>query len=173
MAEPNDRDEVWELSTARLPWQQAGPFLILGLDKDASSEQVESATRQRLDWIRQGILSCSEEDLNWARDMLLDAEQRIVADAQSLNLDTLDRQWQQLRDTHDSTDWEHPHWPIWDYPLPEIPVPSPEQGDANGAKTCDPPLPEIPDEIPALSQLIDDWRSRRIDPWNPTDCRTR
>src|SRR6516164_5423460 len=76
------------LELATLPRDQVGPFLLLGLKKEASKEQVEANWADRLRWARRQQLKVPLEDVNWARDVLNDPDRRIRADAASLNADT-------------------------------------------------------------------------------------
>src|SRR5438067_2860192 len=72
---------------ASLPREQVGPFLILGVPKDADAETIEAHWAQRVLWARQGKTRIPLEDIHWARSVLRDPEQRLAADAASLNLD--------------------------------------------------------------------------------------
>src|SRR6059058_1438306 len=76
------------VALAPLPREQAGPFLILGVSKDADDEAIDAAWAQRVLWARQGKTRIPLEDIHWARAVLRDPEQRRAADAGSLNLDT-------------------------------------------------------------------------------------
>src|SRR5262249_35670404 len=52
---------------ASLPREQVGPFLILGVPKDADAETIEAHWAQRVLWARQGKSRISLEDIHWAR----------------------------------------------------------------------------------------------------------
>src|SRR5262249_21603326 len=78
--------EAVVLELAPLPRDQVGPFLLLGLDKDASPAQVEAHWAQRVLWARKGRIRTPLEDVNWAREALRDADQRAVFEAASLNV---------------------------------------------------------------------------------------
>lgn len=125
MSEPDSTDSIVELRTAVLPRESMGPFLILGLDKGASPEEVDKAWRERLQWVEQGWWNVSCDDLNWAHDVLLDPERRVAADAASLNPDTLAQPCRHLLTTSESADWEQPTWPILDDAWPECPLSHP------------------------------------------------
>src|SRR5438105_12085133 len=86
------------LQLAPLPRTQIGPFLILGVDKDADRDTVEANWAQRLIWARKGLTRASLEDINWAREVMNNQEQRLRADAISLNLDTTDGTLRKLRE---------------------------------------------------------------------------
>src|SRR6516225_10685442 len=86
------------LQLAPLPRTQIGPFLILGVDKDADRDPVEAQWAQRLIWARKGMTRSSLEDINWGREVLSSTELRIRADAVSLNLDTTDGTLRKLRE---------------------------------------------------------------------------
>src|SRR5688500_14501386 len=78
------------LQLAPLPRQQIGPFLLLGVDKDAPKDVVEAAWAQRLIWARKDQIRIALEDINWAREIMSDPERRLRADAMSFNIDTTD-----------------------------------------------------------------------------------
>src|SRR5437899_5211457 len=78
------------LELAPLPREQIGPFLLLGLEKDAGPEQVEANWAQRVIWSRKNQINVPLEDINWAREVINDPDKRIRADAATLNADTID-----------------------------------------------------------------------------------
>src|SRR5207249_3072414 len=63
---------------------------LLGLEKDAGSELIEANWAQRVIWARKGQVNVALEDVNWARELVTDAEKRARTDAGSLNPDTID-----------------------------------------------------------------------------------
>src|SRR4051794_18572661 len=87
-----------------LPRTQVGPFLILGVDKDADREAIEAPWAQRLICARKNLTPSPLEDINWAREMLIDAERRMRADATSLNIDTADGPPKALRERYQGKD---------------------------------------------------------------------
>jgi len=78
------------LELATLPREQMGPFLMLGLEKDASKDDIEGHWAERIKWARKGQYNVPLEDINWARELVTDPEKRPAADAASLNADTVD-----------------------------------------------------------------------------------
>src|SRR5262249_52753693 len=84
------------LELAPLPREQLGPFLILGVGKDADREQIEASWAQRVINARKSQVNVPLEDINWAREVINDAQRRIRADATSLSLDTTDGILRQL-----------------------------------------------------------------------------
>ena len=78
------------LQLAPLPRTQIGPFLILGVDKDASRDTIEAAWAEKVKQARRGQIKTPLEDINWAREMLTSKESRIRCDAVALNIDTTD-----------------------------------------------------------------------------------
>src|SRR5258708_3333354 len=78
------------LELAPLPREQVGPFLLLGLPKDAGAKEIEANWAQRVIWARKNQVNVPLEDVNWAREILNDPDRRVRADAASFNLDTLD-----------------------------------------------------------------------------------
>src|SRR5438445_10247687 len=84
------------LDLAPLPREQIGPFLLLGLDKDADKEQIEANWARRIIWARKNLTRLALEDINWAREVISDTDKRVRADSASFNLDTADgllRRW--------------------------------------------------------------------------------
>ena len=88
MANRDPDPVVLELAT--LPREQIGPFLLLGLDKDADKDQIEASWADRVKGARKTQIKVPLEDVNWAREILNDTARRIRADVTSLNIDTAD-----------------------------------------------------------------------------------
>src|SRR5207248_8412776 len=84
----NKSEEPVLLELAHLPREQVGPFLLLGLDKEASKDDIEANWAERIKWARKGQTNFTLEEINWARDLLNDVAKRMAADATTLNLDT-------------------------------------------------------------------------------------
>ncbi len=157
------------LDLASLPREQTGPFLLLGVEKEADKSRIESNWADRLKWARRHppLVKAPLEDINWAREILSDPEKRVRADASSLNLDTTDgvmqaltrrlnrkgepsgRTWQPL-DTEKS---------LADY-SPTAEVPTSKDFLATVA------LVELPDEVPAVAALLEAWANQPLDPWS-------
>src|SRR5438270_4274681 len=85
-----DEQEPVVLELAALPREQIGPFLLLGVDKDAGPEEIEANWAQRVIWARKNLLRTALGDINWAREVITDPERRVRADLTSLNTDTAD-----------------------------------------------------------------------------------
>src|SRR5437764_868423 len=88
MIESDSKNPPADAEPALLPREQIGPFLILGVPKDADDEAIEAAWAQRVLWARQGKTRTPLEDIHWARAVLRDVDQRLAADAAGLNPDT-------------------------------------------------------------------------------------
>lgn len=153
------------LQLAPLPRQQSGPFLLLGVDKDADADAIDAAWAQRLIWARKGLTSTPLEDVNWARDVLKDAARRLRADAASLNVDTSDGLMRRLRRRFEGkTPGEGSILPLdvekslAQY-RPDIPLPE----DSEILAGLAPPQP--PGEVPMAAALLDDLAARPLDPW--------
>jgi hypothetical protein len=153
------------LQLAPLPRQQIGPFLILGVDKDTEKDLVEAQWAQRLIWARKGITRSPLEDINWAREALTNTEQRLKADAVSLNLDTTDGTLRKLRERFQgkrpsdvgARPLDVEKW-LADY-APPTPVPTVEE--LRQAVR----VPELPREVPAVRVLLEDFSRTPVDPW--------
>src|SRR5436190_11895956 len=98
-----DQDTPVVLKLASLPRNQIGPFLILGVDKDATREAIEAAWAQRLIAARKSQTSVPIEDINWAREIVSDPERRLRADAISMSIETSAGTLRQLRDRFQQT----------------------------------------------------------------------
>ena len=153
------------LQLAPLPRTQIGPFLILGVDKDASREVIEAAWAEKIKQARRGQIKTPLEDINWAREMLMSKESRIRCDAVALNVDTTDGALRKLRERFqgkqqteirakpiDTEKW------LADY-TPPTPVPPVTEIRAQVV------LPEIPREAPAVRVMLENFVKEPIDPW--------
>jgi hypothetical protein len=147
------------LELAPLPREQIGPFLLLGVDKDAN-------WARRVIWARKNQTRAPLEDINWARETISDPERRVRADCTSFNLDTTDgplRRWCKALGAGGgevAIAW-HPfdaEKPLADH-VPDTEVPPAEQVRVTIA------IPEIPVEVPAVSGLLRQFVGERLDPW--------
>jgi hypothetical protein len=163
MANPH---EPVVLELAPLPREQIGPFLILGLEKDADKDQIEANWARRVIWARKGQNRIPLEDVNWAREAINDPEKRLRCDVLSLNADlgdgTLRRLglrygvagpapaagWQPLDREKDLAAY-----------VPAVEVPDPEAVRAAIA------VPEVPAEVPAAGRLLEQWAQTPLHPW--------
>jgi hypothetical protein len=154
------------LELAPLPREQVGPFLLLGLEKTAEKEQIEASWARRVIWARKEQIKVPLEDINWAREVLNDADKRIRADAASLNLDTSDGVLHDLKGRHGSDaasalgcrplDIEKD---LCEYaPAAEIPD---LQAIQNAIA-----VPDIPEEVPAARGILEQFVREPLDPWN-------
>ncbi len=160
----NEEPVVLEL--AMLPREQMGPFLLLGLDKTADKEALDSHWAERLKWARKGLSKVPLEDINWAREILNDVERRIRGDAASLNIDTTDGILAQLAQRYGVQDgqavrtWEalDSEKALADYrPPAEVP-------DANAVRASL-VVPEVPEDVPAVPLLLERLVQQPLDPW--------
>lgn len=153
------------LQLAPLPRTQVGPFLILGVDKDATREMIEAAWAEKIKQARRGQVKTSLEDINWAREMLTSKESRIRCDAVSVNVDTTDATLRKLRERYqgkqqaeirckpiDTEKW------LADY-SPATTVPPLEEIRAQVQ------LPTIPRDVPAVRVMLENFVNEPIDPW--------
>lgn len=154
------------LQLAPLPRTQIGPFLILGVDKDATRETIEAAWAEKIKQARRGQVKMPLEDINWAREMLTSKESRIRCDAVALNIDTTDGTLKKLRERYqgklqqieirckpiDTEKW------LADY-TPPAPVP-PVDEIRQQVK-----IPEIPHEVPAVRVMLENFVKEPLDPW--------
>jgi hypothetical protein len=155
------------LELASLPREQAGPFLLLGLDKTADKDTMESHWADRVRRARKNQLKIPLEDVNWARNLLADVEGRLRADSASLNIELSDGLLAQLAGRFGvGGDFGDIRW----RPL-ERPWPMSDEGsaidlpDANEL-TAGLVLPEVPDELPAVRFLLEQLATAPLDPWS-------
>src|SRR5438094_116284 len=73
---------------AGLPREELGPFLLLGVNKEAGADRVDARWAERVREARQGRIGVPVQDLHWAHDVLCDTDRRVNADVTSWNLDT-------------------------------------------------------------------------------------
>lgn len=157
------------LELAPLPREQMGPFLILGVDKDADPEQIEAHWAQRVIWARKNQTPIPLTDINWARETIGDFDRRVRADAISLNVDTIGRV---LGDLANRYGVGEPGGPVWQPVDVEKPLatytPPVEVPDAQ-ALLRQISVPELPWEMPAVTQFLEASAAQPIDPWKMID----
>jgi hypothetical protein len=155
------------LELASLPREQVGPFLLLGLDKTAHKSEVDAHWAERLKWARKQTFRVPLEDINWARNLLVDAdtERWVRADAASLNADTRVGVVAAVRRGLGAPGPGGRHWqaldsekPLADY-IPEAEVPDPQAVRAALA------APQVPAELPAVAPLLEQLVRQPMDPW--------
>jgi hypothetical protein len=171
MTKKNPEPVVLEL--APLPREQIGPFILLGVEKDADPEQIEANWAQRLKQTRRQQISIALEDVNWAREVVNDPEKRVRADAASLNVDTSDGVLRRLAERYGggpgSTAWQ-PRDREKDLRGYEPPAEVPDAEAFRAAIV----VPEPALEIPAVAVLLEGLARevQSLDPWAlelPTD----
>jgi hypothetical protein len=154
------------LDLATLPREQLGPFLLLGLDKSADKEQIEANWAERLKWARKGQMKVPLEDINWAKDVLIERDRRIRADAASFNTDLTDsvlgqlayrygivgnrqgRSWQPLDVEKDLANYTPP-------------ADVPDMEEIRSSLT----VPDVPQALPAVAALLEQLAQVALDPW--------
>jgi hypothetical protein len=153
------------LELAPLPREQAGPFLILGVPKTAVGDQVEAQWARRVIWARKKQVKAPLEDINWAREVLNDPERRLLADAASLNIDTMEGVLQQLEGRYEGAGPGHSaaqpldvEKPLADY-TPDVELP--DIADIRQSIA----IPELPREFPMVRQLLEEVARAPLDPW--------
>ncbi len=164
--------EVLEL--APLPRDQIGPFLLLGLDKDASPEQVEAHWAQRVLWARKGRIRTPLEDVNWAREALRDDAQRELAEVTGLNVVLSDGYLLKLSERFGLEGRPGTVTrPLWE-PLRGDESDRTPEADGAPPSVCPNPaeeaakveLPEAPLEFPSAAELLRRAVAEPIDPWS-------
>jgi hypothetical protein len=160
-----NKQEPVLLELAHLPREQMGPFLLLGLDKDASKEDIEAHWAERLKWARKQQWTVTLEEINWARETISDPARRIGADVASLNADTANGLIAQLVRRYGGGDDQGPAWepmdeekPLADY---ELAADVPDAAAVREAIV----LPEVPQELPGAARLLEQLARSPLDPW--------
>jgi hypothetical protein len=141
--------------------EDAGPFLILGIDKDADAASIESQYQLRLGMSQRSEIKWTDGDLAWAREQLLDRDLRTAADANSLNADLASGDVRRLSRLYriDSV------VPAWEPMDPEPPAELPEANIDLAALVADMPTPTVPLELPAITRWLDRCAAIGLDPW--------
>jgi len=154
------------LDLATLPREQLGPFLLLGLDKSADKDQIESNWAERLKWARKGLIKVPLEDINWAKDVLNERDRRLRADAASFNADLTDSSLGQLAyrygvlGTQQGRSWQ-PLDVEKDLATYTPPADVPDREQVRAALT----VPDVPQAMPAVPMLLERLASAPLDPW--------
>jgi hypothetical protein len=150
------------IELAPLPRNRVGPFLILGVAKDADAVTIEARWAKNILWSRQGKNLTPLGDVHWAREVLRNPDQRFAADVASLNSDVVGDDLRKLADLY-HLDQTRPTW------TPADPEPSPMRGseipDPNEVKATL-PAPEIPTELPGVARWLAEFAQAAIDPWS-------
>ena len=163
-----DEQEPVVLELAALPREQIGPFLLLGVDKDAGSEEIEAKWAQRVIGARKNQIRTALGDINWAREVISDLERRVRADLTSLNTDTADGILHRLAEEYEPPREGGVKWQVLDSEKPvEHYVPGTEIPDVAELQQSI-VLPELPEEVPAVLQLLRDFAEEPLDPWSLT-----
>src|SRR5438876_1220449 len=159
----NDSQEPVVLELAPLPREKIGPFILLGLEKDATAEEIEAHWAKRVIWARKNQIGVALTEINWAREVLNDPDKRVRADAASLNVDVTARVLKDVAQRYEAggLSWQ----PMQaDPPLTEIAPPIELPDPEEIRKTI--PTPEVPDDLPGVNWLLDQFLKEPIDPWN-------
>jgi len=161
---PNDQDPI-TLELAPLPREQVGPFLLLGVDKDADQERIEACWAQRVIWARKGRLQTPLGDINWARDELNDPERRVRADVTSLNADAGERLLAHLANRYGVDARTGPAWQPLELPLPAVQETLLAEAPLAQELEKSIVLPAVPEEMPAAAMLLQEYLKQPLDPW--------
>ena len=153
------------LDLAALPREQIGPFLLLGVDKDASPDEIEAHWAQRLIWAKAGQIRNALEDVNWAKEMLLDRDRRVLADVVSMNPDTLAGELRQMLATHGPLEPEVPEWTPVEAPIPAAPALAPGFLPEVQSIRASLAPPKIPLELAAIDRMLEKVVAAPLDPW--------
>jgi hypothetical protein len=150
------------LELATLSREQVGPFLLLGVSKEATREEVEAHWAQRLIAARKGGLSVPLEDINWSRETINDPERRSQALTSTLNADTDNGILRELAERYHVG---KPSWPVVDaeksFADYSPPLEMPDPAEVRSAIT----LPDLPPDLPAVAWLLDQFIPESLDPW--------
>jgi hypothetical protein len=148
-----------------LPRDQLGPFLVLGVDKDAAAEVVEAHWAQRLIWARKNQVGVPLQDVNWARELLNDFLLRVRADVTSLNADTSRHTLRRLAERYGVAEPGGPSWEPLDVEEPPGEDKAAELPEADVVRRAI-EVPELPWSAPALAEILDRLAREPLDPWN-------
>jgi len=160
----NESEDPIVLELAPLAREKIGPFILLGLEKDASPEAIEAHWAQRVIWARKNQIAIALTEVNWARETLNDPNKRVRADAASLNTDITSGVLQDLAQRY-GVGPAGPGWkPLEVDSQSRTPAPDPEIPDpAEIRKSI--LVPDPPDDLPGVKWVLDQFLAEPIDPW--------
>jgi len=161
------KNEPVVLELAALPREQIGPFLLLGLPKDADKDQIDAQWADRIKMSRRQALKVPLEDINWAREMLKEPDKRVRADAASLNSETIDGTLRELarRYSGKAADGGSVWQPLDNEKALADYMPPVEMPDANAIRAAL-TAPEVPEELPGVALLLERMAQQLLDPWD-------
>lgn len=162
----NPHDQATHRNPPLLPREEIGPFLLLGVDKDAAAEAIEAHWAQRVIWARKNQLAVGLPDVNWAREVLSDFSQRVRADVISLNPDTGRQSLRQFAQRYGVTEPGGPTWEPIDIERPPADLAADVEIPESEAIRRSIVPPEIPWETPAAAQILDTFIGEPLEPWN-------
>jgi hypothetical protein len=154
--------QPWPESGPKPTREVAGPFLILGVDKDVDEATVDAHWAERVLWCRKGQTRLALEDVHWARELLRDPSRRPAADAASLNADLATGEVRRLARLY-HIDGSPPGWEPLD-PEPPIELPAAIEADAAEIAAEFTP-PDVPLELPATARWLEHFAAAALDPW--------
>jgi hypothetical protein len=147
-----------------MPREQVGPFLLLGVEKSADKELIEANWAKRVIWARKNQIKVALEDVNWAREIVNDADKRVRADAASFNVDTTDGVLRRLAERYSDPRSAVRSQPLdVEKPLADYTPPAtvPDVDEVRAAIT----VPDVPEEVPAVRRLLEQFLQEPLDPW--------
>jgi hypothetical protein len=142
--------------------ERAGPFLILGIDKDADAATIAAQFERQRHAVQAGLCHWTLDDLDWARNELQDAKQRLAADLNSLDVDLASGEIHRLARLYSLADGR-PGWEPLD-PEPKVELMPPAAVSVERL-VADVPQPDVPLEIPAINRWLDQFAHQVADPW--------
>jgi hypothetical protein len=143
-----------------LPRERVGPFLILGVAKDADDETIDAAWARGVLWARQGRTRIPLGDIHWARAVLRDPAQRFAADAASLNPDVGGEELRRLAKLW-HVDGGRPGWTPLDPDPAAVTVDVPDPAAVRSTV----PAPAVPVDLPGVARWLDEFARAPLDPW--------
>jgi hypothetical protein len=161
----NESQDPVILELAPLAREKIGPFILLGLEKDASPEEIESHWAHRVIGARKNQIGIALTEVNWAREVLNDPDKRVRADAASLNTDITAGILQDLAHRY-GIGPDGPGWKPLDVDrqpgksTPPVEIPDPEEIHRSIS------IPEPPDDLPGVKWVLDQFLKEPIDPWD-------
>ncbi|MBX7104629.1 MAG: hypothetical protein K1X57_11145 [Gemmataceae bacterium] len=138
-----------------------GPFLILGVDKDADAATLAERCADRVESSRRGELRWTENELLAALEQLHTPSRRLVADAESYNPDIASGEVRRLARLF-RVDGTPPGWEPMD---PEPPAESADTTIDAASLAASLPAPDVPLELPSVETWLEKYAAAGNDPW--------
>lgn len=138
-----------------------GPYIILGIDKDADPATLPEVCARRVEAARAGELTWTEEQIVAALEVLHAPEERLESDVESFNTDIASGEVRRLARLY-RVDGGGPAWEPMD---PEPPTELTELTFDAAGLAAEAPAPDVPLELPSVETWLTQYAAGASNPW--------